>query len=59
MLQLRSRLLNRVRATLMAADNVSLPSDIVELQFPTTLPELRVQLTGAAPPAASPPAAQA
>ncbi|WP_210516058.1 mechanosensitive ion channel family protein [Hymenobacter terricola] len=43
-LQLRSRLLNRVKTVLMAADNVSLPSDIVEVQFPKTLPELRVRL---------------
>ena len=48
-LKLRSRLMNRVKAELMAAENVSLPSDIVEVQFPKTLPELRVQLVEAAP----------
>lgn len=48
-LELRSRLINRIKNTLMAADNVSLPSDIVEVQFPKSLPELRVRLTGTEP----------
>ena len=48
-LELRSRLMNRVKSILMAADNVSLPSDIVELQFPKTLPPIQVQVVGQAP----------
>ncbi len=47
-LELRSRVMNRVKNTLMADAHVSLPSDIVEVQFPKTLPELRVHLTGPA-----------
>ena len=30
-LELRSRLMNRVKTTLLASENVSLPSDIVEV----------------------------
>ena len=46
-LELRSRLMNRVKSSLLAADNVSLPSDIVEVQFPKTMPELHVRLVDA------------
>lgn len=46
-LELRSRVMNRVKNTLLAADNVSLPSDIVQVQFPKSLPELRVRLVDA------------
>ena len=54
-LKLRSRVRNRVKAVLMAVDNMSLPADIVEMQFPQNLPELRVRLVHQAqtgPPAA-------
>ncbi|MFC6223023.1 mechanosensitive ion channel family protein [Hymenobacter artigasi] len=54
-LELRSRVMNRVKTVLMAADNVSLPADIVEMQFPKNLPELRVRVIDQAP--ASTPAA--
>nr|WP_235727105.1 mechanosensitive ion channel family protein [Hymenobacter siberiensis] len=54
-LELRSRVMNRVKTVLMAADNVSLPADIVEMQFPKNLPELRVRIIDQAP--AGPPAA--
>ena len=56
-LELRSRLITRVKNTLMAAKEVSLPADITEIQFPKQLPVLRVELQGAAP--ATAPAAQA
>ena len=46
-LELRSRLMNRVKSTLLAAENVSLPSDIVEVQLPKILHELRVRLVDA------------
>jgi small conductance mechanosensitive channel len=55
-LELRSRVMNRVKTVLIAADNVSLPSDIVEVQFPKNMPELRVRLADADQ-AARPPAA--
>ncbi|MDQ2770940.1 MAG: mechanosensitive ion channel family protein [Bacteroidota bacterium] len=58
-LELRSRIMNGVKAELMAADNVSLPSDIVELQFPQKMPELQVRVVEAAPDeAATEPAAK-
>ena len=54
-LELRSRLITRVKNTLMAAKEVSLPADITEIQFPKQLPVLRVELQRAAPAAATAP----
>ena len=57
-LELRSRVMTRVKNTLMAAAEVSLPADITEIQFPKELPVLPVALQSpAAPGPAATPAA--
>lgn len=48
-LEVRSRVINRGKTVLMAVDNVSLPADIVEMQFPKNLPGIGAQLVEATP----------